>query len=217
MINKKDFKLSKNGPGMLKKYRVHCDICGKDRGYKRERDAYRPCRYCSKRICTPINVDIKDSIPSPSSQSGKRLYRTLCIACNSDKGYRPITSASQKCHSCCMLERWKNGTMNNMKSAKRKFQYIKLGITIYFKSSYELAYAKYLDSNNIGWSYEPVYILSDGTNILPDFLLDNGTVVEIKGYFRPDAKIKWNRFCNEYPDLNKLLLMKADLQNLYII
>ena len=104
-----------------------------------------------------------------------------------------------------------------MKSAKRKFEYLKNGIIIYLKSSYELAYAKHLDLSGVGWRYEPIYTLSDGTNILPDFLLDSGIVVEVKGYFRPDAKIKWDRFCNEYAEISKILLMKTDLQKLKII
>jgi len=42
-------------------------------------------------------------------------------------------------------------------------------------------------------------------------------VVEIKGYFRPDAKVKWDMFCEEYPNIKKSLLQKNELKELGII
>lgn len=215
MINKSDFVLTKNGLGNIKCYRAYCDICGTDRGYKRERDGKRPCRACTKRPLTPSNVDIGDTIEHQDST--KRLYKMCCPTCGNDRGYLALSMTYSQCHSCAMRSRWKTGGMAHAKSPKRKFNYIKNGQTIFFKSSYELAYAKYLDSKDINWTYEPIYPLSDGTNILPDFLLEDGTVVEIKGYFRPDAQVKWNKFCNEYIAIKKILLMKTDLEQLDII
>jgi predicted nuclease of restriction endonuclease-like RecB superfamily len=80
------------------------------------------------------------------------------------------------------------------------------------RSSWEVAYAKWLDSNGIAWEYEPVFQLSDGRMYTPDFKLASGTIVEIKGYFREDAAIKWQMFCDEYSHIEKQLLMKKDLR-----
>jgi len=85
------------------------------------------------------------------------------------------------------------------------------------RSGWEVKYAKWLDSQNIAWEYEPSFLLSDGRVYLADFKLNDETIIEIKGYFRPDAKIKWDRFCEEYPELKKQLLMKTELTKLKII
>ena len=85
------------------------------------------------------------------------------------------------------------------------------------RSGWEVKYAKWLDGQQILWEYEPSFLLSDGRIYLADFRLSDETIVEIKGYFRPDAKIKWDRFCIEYPKLKKQLLMKTELQKLQII
>ncbi len=98
-----------------------------------------------------------------------------------------------------------------------KFQYSKNEKVLYMKSNWERLYANWLDFNNINWIYEPEYKLKNGKVYLPDFLLDDGTVVEIKGYFRPDAKVKWDMFCEEYPDIDKKLLQKQELKMLGII
>jgi len=38
-----------------------------------------------------------------------------------------------------------------------------------------------------------------------------------QGLFRPDAVVKWNMFCKEYPALHKKLLTKSDLVLLDIL
>lgn len=91
------------------------------------------------------------------------------------------------------------------------------GVYFYMKSKWEASYARWLDLQNLTWQYEPEFKLSNGKIYLPDFLLEDGTVVEIKGYFRPDAKVKWDMFCAEYPDTKKSLLQKNDLKELGII
>ena len=80
------------------------------------------------------------------------------------------------------------------------------------RSSYELFYAKWLDEQNIKWEYEPTFRLSNSKMFAPDFRLeDGGIIVEIKGYFAPIGRAKWELFCSDYPDIPKKLLMKADL------
>lgn len=86
------------------------------------------------------------------------------------------------------------------------------------RSGWEVKYAEYLDSNDINWIYEPEgYELSSGYVYIPDFRLDNGDIIEIKGYWREDAKIKWDMFCEEYPHINKHIFMGDDLKKMNII
>jgi predicted nuclease of restriction endonuclease-like RecB superfamily len=104
------------------------------------------------------------------------------------------------------------------KKYKSNIIYIhKNGSEIFMKSHWEAAYARWLDLFNIAWQYEPEFKLQNGKIYLPDFLLEDGSVVEIKGYFRPDAKVKWDMFCEEYPNIKKSLLQKNQLQELGII
>jgi predicted nuclease of restriction endonuclease-like RecB superfamily len=82
------------------------------------------------------------------------------------------------------------------------------------RSSYELAYANWLDSKGISWKYEPNFRLSDGRSFSPDFQLSTGEIIEIKGFWTDKAKVKWEMFCLEFPDLKKTVLMKEDLQKI---
>lgn len=117
-----------------------------------------------------------------------------------------------------MKLKWEKGDMSNVqKGAKHSYPYMNKQKEVILRSSYELAYAKWLDSRGINWEYEPHFKLSNGSNYFPDFKLEDGTIVEIKGYFREDAKIKWQMFKEEYPNLKKSLLMKKELRELGVL
>lgn len=213
MIDLKDFVLKPNGKaGLIRVYKASCDSCKLDRGYIRKRYADYLCTSCAKLNTFPSNVhqfDFKQS-------NHKRLYRMNCCKCNLDKGYHPQREASRQCYSCSMKERWASGGMKSAIACHR-YSYTKQGTLINFKSSWELAYAEFLDKNNTTWTYEPIFPLSNGTSYLPDFELGDGTIIEIKGYFRPDAIVKWNLFCTDYPLLQKKLLTKSELKLLAIL
>jgi predicted nuclease of restriction endonuclease-like RecB superfamily len=85
------------------------------------------------------------------------------------------------------------------------------------KSRWEVLYAKWLDSQGKQWLYEPTFILSNGYAYLPDFQLSDGVIIEIKGYMRTDAEVKWRMFEAEYPQVIKHLLRKEDLKRLGIL
>jgi len=82
-----------------------------------------------------------------------------------------------------------------------------------FRSSYELAYAKYLDRKHISWVYErKAFSLSNGTTYRPDFyLLKKQKYIEIKGYITQMAYTKIKLFIDEYPNINYKILCKDDL------
>lgn len=80
------------------------------------------------------------------------------------------------------------------------------------RSSYELFYANYLDSQGVQWQYEPQFKLSNGKMFAPDFKLDGGCIIEVKGFWAVVGKEKWELFCKDYPDIPKKVLMKEDLE-----
>lgn len=89
---------------------------------------------------------------------------------------------------------------------------------IYLRSTYELAYAKYLDSIHELWMYElETFELLGEMSYKPDFFLPRlEKFVEIKGYLFPEDKLKIQKFQEEYPwDLE--VLYKKDLLSLGII
>lgn len=73
-------------------------------------------------------------------------------------------------------------------------------------SQWEVKVAQYLDSLNLDWQYSSVrYKLSDGRFYHPDFFLYENQVIvkviEVKGYFREQNRLKYEKFLSEYPNV----------------
>lgn len=90
----------------------------------------------------------------------------------------------------------------------------------WLRSSYEIAFAEYLDQNNILWYYEPktfsMIINSKKTVYIPDFFLPEfNKFIEVKGHLDEVHKIKIQKF---YEDNSYYLelLFRQDLLNLGI-
>jgi len=90
------------------------------------------------------------------------------------------------------------------------------GKKIWMRSSWEVKYAEYLDKNTVEWDYEsrafPIVLNEKEQTYRPDFfLVKENQYVEIKGYWRDDAKEKFDAFCEQYPKIKIVVLMKDDL------
>ncbi len=99
------------------------------------------------------------------------------------------------------------------KSGKR-FRFVRrTGIAIFLRSSYEAAFAGYLDAKNIDWEYEPQeFLLSNGRTYTPDFYIREWEMlVEIKGYLWKDAGEKIDLFRLDYPDKHLVVVNKPAL------
>ena len=87
----------------------------------------------------------------------------------------------------------------------------KSGQYIWLRSSWEYIYAKWLDSKNINWEYEPKsYKLSNGETYRPDFkILDenNFYFVEVKGALYKERLYKVKMFREEYPEHKIIIIM----------
>jgi hypothetical protein len=66
---------------------------------------------------------------------------------------------------------------------------------IFFRSSWEANYARYLNFLGVNWQYEPcTFQLSEAVSYTPDFKLDDGTFVEVKGWWTDKGKRKVELF-----------------------
>jgi len=84
------------------------------------------------------------------------------------------------------------------------------------RSSWEVAYAKYLDKNNIKWLYESKTFNLGNCTYTPDFYLpETNTYVEIKGYWYREAKTRYLKFRRKFGNIE--LLNKQRLKKLGVL
>ena len=93
---------------------------------------------------------------------------------------------------------------------------------IIFRSTWEAKVARYLDAQGIDWNYEETYYKLEGNkSYRPDFFIyENGKftkLIEVKGYFRKENKIKFEMFKKLYSDIHIELWDKTILQGLNLI
>lgn len=89
---------------------------------------------------------------------------------------------------------------------------------IWMRSSWEIKYAKYLDSKNIVWKYEFKRFDLGNTTYTPDFYLpETNEYIEIKGWWRGNSKLKFDIFLKLYKDVKITLLMQKDLKKMGVL
>lgn len=69
------------------------------------------------------------------------------------------------------------------------------------QASYEQKTVDYFNSNKIDFEWQPkAFVMPDGKTYRPDAYLPKQDLwIEIKGWMRPDAKVKWDWFKSEHP------------------
>ena len=159
------------------------------------------CKKCAKQ--GKLHSNYKD---------GRTLKKNYCLDC-----YKKITYNAVRCGSCAKKEQFKN-PRNTPSFGKLphhgKGNYYK---NKYMRSSYEIAYARWLDFHNIRWQYESKTFDLGNTTYTPDFyLLDIDEYIEIKGWWRDNAFEKFNLFKILNPDENIKVLLKKDLKLLRV-
>lgn len=177
------------------------------------------------------NKNFKKANPSWNHPS-KKEYSHVCLACQKTFSiagtfnYPSRRYCSKSCrakhlprvpHSKETKAKLSKAAALQCKNYKGKHVYNGPMGLIYMKSGWEVKYANWLDQQNLSWTYEPEFTLSNNLTYLPDFQLSTGDIIEIKGYMRPDAEIKWHMFEVEYPQIKKSLLRKEDLKRLGIL
>lgn len=92
-----------------------------------------------------------------------------------------------------------------------------------FKSTWEMKVANYLTENNLLWQYETItYDLNSLGTYTPDFFIydEQGTllkIIEVKGYFWPKNKQKYESFKENYSVINIELWNASKLKELKLI
>lgn len=80
------------------------------------------------------------------------------------------------------------------------------------RSKWEVAYAEWLDKQNIDWQYEPRWFNLGGTSYTPDFYLPaEDQYVEIKGRMTEENAKKLKLFAERYPHISLTVLQRAEL------
>jgi hypothetical protein len=108
--------------------------------------------------------------------------------------------------------------MQNLISGKTKYKVPHgkrtLVGTTWMRSTYEARFATFLTLQNIEWVYEPKWFeIGSGKLYLPDFYVPSFDVyVEVKGWWRDDAKEKFDAFRMIYSNLRYALVMLDELK-----
>ena len=79
------------------------------------------------------------------------------------------------------------------------------------KSRFEDEVARWLDEKGIGYEYEKKKFRYFTTHqYTPDFILENGVILEVKGYFAADDRAKLLALKKFYPNLDVRLVFKKN-------
>jgi hypothetical protein len=84
---------------------------------------------------------------------------------------------------------------------------------IFFRSSWEVICAKWLDKNGYRWKYEPerFYFKDKNFSYLPDFFVENVGYIEVKGWMWEDDK---NRLDESRKSNNLILLQGLEIKQM---
>lgn len=89
---------------------------------------------------------------------------------------------------------------------------------IWMRSSWEIKFAKWCDKNNIKWLYEPRTFDLGNCTYTPDFYVPiYSAYIEIKGWWRDDAKLKFDLFKKLYSKEEIVVLQEKELKKLKIL
>lgn len=179
-----------------------------------------------------------------SLKFGKKIsnnHRNKLIECNKNRNWSAESKLKlSKSHTGKKLSIDTRKKMSIARTGVKNHRYGKIGLhgkgqyyktlkgeTIWVRSGWEYKTAEYLDNNNFEWEYEPeffpiTYKISGETKagtFRPDFKILKNEVEywEVKGYWRDDAKYKFEAFVSQYPHINVKLLQKNELIALGIL
>lgn len=89
---------------------------------------------------------------------------------------------------------------------------------IKMRSSYEIAFAQWLELSGYKWEYESKTFDLGNTTYTPDFYLPEfDCYIEIKGWWRAKGKTKFDLFIMRHTGINIKVLMQKELQELGVL
>jgi hypothetical protein len=117
-----------------------------------------------------------------------------CIDCGKQLGLYAY-QITKRCRRCFGLSI--RGKKNPNYGKSPNWKRIKYKNT-WMRSTWEVAYAKYLDKNKTKWLYEPKTFDLENTTYTPDFYLpESDTYIEIKGWMRIKSQDKIDRISQQ--------------------
>ncbi len=199
----------------LKKY--YCKICEKEINWHNVIYGQGKCASCAGKL---HSIRIKGNYFSYID--GRTLKKHFCIDCREKISYSNWKYGNQKCSFCS--HKGKNNAMYGIRGRLHpRFGKVSHGKHIKYKniwmlSTWEYKFAFFLDCSGINWQYEPKAFDLRNTTYTPDFYIPEwNCYIEIKGWWRDDAKKKFGLFRYKYPKKNIKVLMEKDLQQLGIL
>ena len=180
-----------------------CIDCGKITG-----DYYS--KRCSK--CYHKTQIKKDAIT-------KIIY--YCLDCKKKIGLNSGIYGQGRCGHCEQMRRNKEniGMIGRKGKQHPRFGKISHGKGeyykgIYMRSSWEVIFAKWLDMWELSWLYEPKAFDLGNTTYTPDFYVQEiNSYIEVKGFWREDAKKKFDLFREKYCNIKIKILGKEQIEN----
>jgi len=209
------------------KTQIKCFTCGNffnvsinnKVGLKRK---YCSLNCCNKNIERRKNTGIRNSEIFKGKSSwnkGKLIERTVsfCRTCGSEIHHR-LKEHPKYCSYDCMRKNkeYKITQITNLLKAGLKANNQKLQYKgIFFRSSWEVKYAKLLDLLGVYWDYEKYrFLLSDGTFYVPDFYVYDWKIfIEVKGYWDARSIRKVNMFPQYIGNVYTLGIVDKDIIN----
>ncbi len=96
--------------------------------------------------------------------------------------------------------------------------YNKNGEKIWMRSSYEIAFARWLDGKNLTWDYEPKRFYLKDRTYMPDFWIKEwNSWIEIKGWFHERHQETIRQFREYNSDENLLVLTRPLLEAMAVL
>lgn len=156
---------------------------------------------------------------SMNNHSNWKGGKPKCIDCGKElKSY--IAKRCEKCYGkqISLFRSGKNSPMYGKKTYHSRYFLYK---NRWFHSSWEAKFAYFLDCSNIKWKYEPkaydLIINNKETTYTPDFYLPEFDCwIEIKGWWRDDALIKYTTWVKDYR-LNNRVFYQLELQTIGVL
>jgi len=127
-----------------------------------------------------------------------RIKTASIITANKIRGRKnPNCSHAQTEETKTRIAKGMRGNKNARNRGDR--QYFYNGIRM--DSTWEVKVAQYLEENHIRYRYGNVtFPIDDKHSYTPDFVLDDGLIIEVKGFWRKENLAKFNKWKSIYPN-----------------
>ena len=204
--------------GNFKNKIFECNTCGKQLSHRGEN--IKNCYDCHLKLikksigfcidCQKILSKFQYKRCKKCDIKNKGKNKPKCINCS-----KLISHNATRCQPC--NGRFNCGKKHYMFGKQMHGNYGYYNNT-WMRSSWELNFAKWCDLSGIKWEYElKAFDLGD-TTYTPDFYLPKFDLwIEVKGYWRNDAKKKFRKFKKLYKNINIEVFEKEKLKNYNII